>query len=281
MPVDDRARVAAAVARVEHDRHAREVRAPDLVGELGGLQPRRSPPRCARGRPAGGTPGARSAIGILTGKPTGIEWTSVDAAARRDLRGLRVDVLGVDAPGEAHDDRRVERLALAQPVDGIAALLVRRELERVGAASAGGTAAATASRNAGVSSFGGHADDLPVLRLERRDRAAPRGSRDSRWPSPVNHSAIRQRLSGLPVSAATRCSQPCRRRAVLREERLDRDLAVVPDEQPVRHAHELVRAEAPQAAVGGQDRLLRLRVVGQPLDERVEPLARQRPGRAA
>ena len=53
----------------------------------------------------------------------------LDAGARGDRHGEVVHVDGVEAAREAHDDGRIERLALAQPVDGVPALLVLIEDE--------------------------------------------------------------------------------------------------------------------------------------------------------
>src|SRR6185503_370014 len=62
-------------------------------------------------------------------------------------------------------------------------------------------------------------------------------------------------------------------RAGLRKERLDRHLAKAGRQQLVRDADVLVRADPPQVLVGGEDLALRLRILREPLHERVEALA--------
>ena len=65
----------------------------------------------------------------MTGKPTGIRVDVVDAGALSEPERELDDVRRVDAPREADDDARVERLALAEPVERELALGVLAELE--------------------------------------------------------------------------------------------------------------------------------------------------------
>lgn len=72
-----------------------------------------------------------------------------NAAPFRDLRGLRIDVLCVEAAGEAHDGGEVQRLPFLQPIDPY------RPFSSAANSSAGfsaaGSVAATASRKKWVS----------------------------------------------------------------------------------------------------------------------------------
>ena len=273
--VDDGARVAAAVARVEHQCHPGEVRALDLVGELRGFQPRVLLLDALRivGRPE---LGREVREGDPDRKPHRHRVHVGHAVGCGDLRRLRVDVLRMEPPGEANDDCRVERFALAQPVDRVTALLVLREFElrRFGLGRRGRRRDGLPERRRQQARR--HEDDLPHAGLERWDRA------------PLPDVAIARPVAREPLGDPPEAFRLARRRgdvvlpsrggrAVRREQGLDRDLAIVAGEQAIGHADELAAPQMPQAPVGCKDRLFRLRIVRQALDERVDALSRQRP----
>ena len=109
-PVDGGAAVAAAVAGVEDDGDALEVRRPHRVAEARALRQLALvllAPRMAGGQELGREQLERNAHRVADRDVGDVG----DAAALRDLLRQRVDVLGEDAAGEAHDDARVERLA--------------------------------------------------------------------------------------------------------------------------------------------------------------------------
>ena len=131
-PVDDGAAVAAAVAGVEDDGHALEVRRPHHVGVARALRQLALvllAPRMAGGQVLGREVLERNAHRIADRDVGDVG----DAAALGDLLRQRVDVLGEDAAGEADDDARVERFAALEPVDRVVALVVALVGERSGA----------------------------------------------------------------------------------------------------------------------------------------------------
>ena len=115
--VVDRADVAAAVAGVEDHPHAGEAaRAGPLgqlrAGALGGLVGH------ARGIVGGAVLRQQQLHRDLHRMPDGDARDVVDAVELHEALEDVADVLRVDAPGEADGHRRVERLALLQPIDG-------------------------------------------------------------------------------------------------------------------------------------------------------------------
>src|SRR5204863_6767752 len=66
----------------------------------------------------------------LDGKLGGDRAHVLDAAPRRELRGIGPNVLRVQATREPDDDRGIERLSFLETVNGVPAFLVAAELER-------------------------------------------------------------------------------------------------------------------------------------------------------
>ena len=126
---DKGAAVPTTVAGVENEGHAREVGRPDPVDELRRLQPRLlllDPLRVVLRAKLWCEVFDRDLDGVTDRNRAHVR----DPAALRDLRRLRVDVLGMDPPGQPDDDGGVERLPLPKAVGRVPTLLVAPELER-------------------------------------------------------------------------------------------------------------------------------------------------------
>ena len=270
--VHDRSGVAPTVPRVEDDRHARQVRRADAVDELRRLEPGRllfDALRIVGRAELGREVGDRDLHRIADRDRPHVG----DGAAGRDLRGLSVHVLGVDAAGEPHDDRRVERFSALQPVDREPALLVRAELEgNLGRIRGGRRSAEDGQQKARRDPH-----DLSLLGLERSDAAR------------LADLAIALGISGKPLRDPPEAFRaPCRRRhavrparrvrGVSRKEGLDGDLPVRRGQAGVRHAEVGVAPQEAPAAIGSQDVLAGGGVVGQAPDEGVDALSGKRAG---
>ena len=198
-----------------------------------------------------------------------------DPVSLRDLRRLGVDVLGVKAPGQPDDDRRVERFSALQPVERVAPFFVASELHRQRSSRRRGPGLVAEGRGEQLQ---GNSDDLSPLGRERFQ--AVRGL----------HLFVVRAVAREPLRDAPEALRLSRERGdavdpalfvarVEREERLDRDTAVVLRQQTVRNPDEDVGSQEPHALVLRQDFLLGARVVGEAPDESVQALGRQRPRR--
>ena len=259
--------------RVQHEGHARQIDAANLVRELRGLQ--------TRGffLDAGGVVG-RTELGRqvrdrdLDRKSDGDGMHIRDPASLGDLRRLGVDVLGVHAARETNHDGRIESLALSQAVDRIAASLVRAILDPwplLGCGRRGGNR----FPERGGQQLARHHDELARDRLERGNR---RRLPDLLVVRAVARKPLRDPPQGFGLSGQRRdpVLPAGRRGSVFRIERLDGDLAEVVRQEAVGNADEAVRAQEPDPAVAGQDFLLGLRIIRQALDKSVYALVRQR-----
>jgi hypothetical protein len=130
--VDHRAAVRTTVAGVEHHVDPRQIGGVDQLEKTVELAPFGFPGEPAL-VPRRQVAGQQQIDGDLDGVADGDRGDVVDPRPLGDLHGGLVHLRGQKLTGEAHHHRRVQRLAVAETVDGVLTATVAAELQRPGA----------------------------------------------------------------------------------------------------------------------------------------------------